>query len=263
MPAPVNTVVSLTLAAAPLLTLLLAAWVVGRGVEQAAPSVGLSRVAIADLTIALVMTTVVSARVLAIVPTWRGVITNPLDLLRFTGSGQLSPLGGALGAALGLLIFTRRRALPLLRTADLYGLMLPLGIAVHSGGCLLRGDCYGAVAPAPFGIVFPGFELPRYPVGLYAAALALFAYAGLAWFAQRKPPPGAVSIAALASLAVMYAGLAPLGSAGAPGVFEGPAAFFIAIALTGTLIVQIGWLVSLRRPATFASSEDAASRRPG
>ena len=247
MPAPVATVLSLTLNAAPLLTLLLAAWVVGRGAERLSSAAGLSRVVIADLTTKVVIAALVSARIIAVVPAWRSLVTNPLDLLRFTGSGQLSPLGGALGAILGLLVFTRLQRLPFLRTADLYGRVLPLGVAVYSGGCLLRSDCYGRVAPAPFGIVFPGFELPHYPVELYTAAVALFVYAGVGWFAQRQPMPGSVALTAIAALAATYALLTPLRLDGTPGLLDGQGAIVVAIALVATFVAQIVWLLTAHR----------------
>ena len=107
-------VMSLILAASPFLTLMLAAGVVGRGAERAAAHAGLSRAAIGELTTAILVVALVFARLFAVAPAWRGITANPLDLLRFTGSGQLSPLGGVVGAGLGLLVFTRRRGLPLL-----------------------------------------------------------------------------------------------------------------------------------------------------
>ena len=262
MPAPVTTLMSLALAAAPLLTLLLAAWVVGRGAEQVAPRAGFSRVVIADLTTMVLITALVSARIVAVAPSWRSVVTNPLDVLRFTGSGQLSLLGGALGASLGLFVFTRRRKLPLLRTADLYGLVLPLGMAMHSGGCVLRSDCYGRVAPAPFGIVFPGFELPHYPVELYVAALALFVYAGVGWFAQRQPAPGFVALAAVTALAAVQALLTPLRFGGTPGLL-GTHAVVVALALVVTVVAQLAWVATVHRSRSVAGDASASSLGEG
>ena len=259
MPAPVATFMSLILAAAPLLTLLLAAWVVGRGAERLASAAGFSRVVIADLTTRVVITALVSARIIAVVPAWRGVVTNPLDLLRFTGSGQLSLFGGALGAGLGLLVFTRLQKVPFLRAADLYGLVLPLGVAVYSGGCLLRSDCYGRVAPAPFGIVFPGFELPHYPVELYTAALALFVYAGVGWFAQRQPMPGSVALTAIAALAATHALLTPLRLDGTPGLLDGQGIVVVAVTLVATFVAQIVWLLTAHRSRSAAGNVHPSS----
>ncbi len=255
------TVLTLALAAAPLLTLLLAAWVVGRGAERAASAGSLPRVVIADLTTPIFVTALAAARIGEVLPTWQNVATNPLDLLRFTGAGQLSPLGGVLGAGLGFLVFTRRKGLPLLRTADLYGLVLPLGIAVHSGGCLVRGDCYGRVAPAPFGIVFPGFELPHYPVGLYAAAIALFVFAFLRWFDGRRPPSGSIALVAVTAIAGSDALLAPLRLEGAPGLLDVPLAAAVAIALATLLVGQAVWIFRVHRSgAPPAAGRDPALR---
>lgn len=247
MPAPVPPVIALALAAAPLLTLLLAAWVVGRSAEGAAAGAGLSRVAIAEMTTPLFVTALVSARIVEILPTWRGVLANPLDLLRFTGAGQLSPLGGVLGAGIGLVVLGRRRGLPLPRIADVYGLALPLGMAVYHGGCVARNDCYGRVAPPPLGIVFPGLELPHYPVGLYAAAAALFVYAGLQSLARRRPAPGSVGLTAVIAMAASYALLAPLRFDGASGFLDAQQAAAVLFALIALVVVQLTWLVKVNR----------------
>lgn len=244
MPVPVPAVTSLALAAAPLLTVLLAAWVVGRGAERAAAIVGLPSMAIVDLTTPLFVTALVSARVVEALPAWRSLLANPLDLLRFTGAGQLWPLGGILGASIGVVVFGRRKSLPLLRTADVYGLALPLGMTAYHGGCLARNDCCGRVAPAPFGIVFPGFELPHYPVGFYAAAAALFVYAGLQWLARRQPAPGSVALGAVTALAGSYALLAPLRRDDTPGVFDGALVIVVIVAL---LVAQTAWLFKVTR----------------
>lgn len=247
MPVAVPAVMSLALAAAPLFTVLLAAWVVGRGAERAAASIGLPRVVIAELTTPLFVTALVSARIVEVLPMWRGMLTNPLDLLRFTGAGQLSPLGGVLGASIGFVVFGRRKGLSLLRTADVYGLALPLGMAVYHGGCLARNDCYGRVAPPPLGIVFPGLELPHYPVGLYAAAAALFVYAGLQWFAHHQPAPGSAAMIAVTTMAGSYALLAPLRLDGAPGFFDVQQSAAVAVAVAALVVAQLMWLVKLNR----------------
>lgn len=255
MPGSLNAVLGLTLAAAPLLTLLSAAWVVGRAIERATPFAGLPPAAIADLTAPVFISALVMARIVQILPAWRSVAANPLDLLRFTGAGQLSPLGGLLGASLGFFVFTRRYGLPLVRTADLYGLVLPLGFAVYDGGCLVRGDCYGRVAPAPFGIIFPGFEFPHYPVGLYAAALALLLYGGLIVLAQRRPAPGSVAVAAVIGLAGSVALLAPLRLETPATLLDGQQVMLVTLALVALLFTQLRWLRTWRRLSPLGSAQ--------
>lgn len=235
-------------AAAPFLTLVLAAWVVGRAATEGARFAGLPRVAISGLTAPVFVSAVVIARVTEILPTWRNVVANPLDILRFTGAGQLSPLGGLFGALVGFAIFAHRLRLPLLPAADLYAGVLPLGLAVYNLGCLVRGDCYGRVAPAPFGIVFPGFEFPHYPVALYAAALALFIYAFLRWFARRRPAPGSVLLACVTAVAASSALLAPLRLESTFELMDEQLAPVIAVSLGVLLIAQVSWVVRAYRP---------------
>jgi len=194
--------------AAPVLILLLAACIVGRFAERAAPRFNVSRTVIADLTPALAVVAIVAARLTTAVPHWRMVMAHPLDLLRV--NGQLPLLGGVIGVVVGLGILTRRSRLPVCRIADAYGAAVPLGFAVQGLGCLLRDDCYGRAAPPPLGIVFPGLREPRYPVALYAAAAALFCYVGLRWVSGRRPPPGTVALAAVAALAAGEGLFAPL-----------------------------------------------------
>lgn len=208
MPSWLALVVLLLRRGAPIISLLLAAWVVGRAAERAASRFGLPRPEIAALTPALVVTALASARLTAVAPHWRVVVAHPLDLLRVTDG--LSLLGGVVGVVGGLVVFSRRTQLPLVGVADLYGVAMPLGVAVYSAGCLLRDDCYGRVAAPPLGIRFPGLEAPRYPVDLYAAAAALMVSGALAWVARRRPAPGILALAAVASLGAVQVLLAPL-----------------------------------------------------
>ena len=145
------------------------------------------------------MSALVVARLAAVLPHWRITAAHPLDLLRVTDG--LSLPGGVAGALGGLVVFAWRARLPIPAVADLYGMVLPLGVAAHGVGCLLRDDCYGRAAPPPFGIVFPGLRTPRYPVELYAAALALLAYGGLHLLRQRRLPVGGLAAGAIAMLA--------------------------------------------------------------
>lgn len=231
---------------APLLSLVLAGWVVGRFAERTAPRLGMARSAIAGLTPGLVVAAIVSARLLAMLPHWRVVAANPLDLVR--ASGPFSFWGGAAGAVVALLVLGWRAHLPVRRVADTYGAVLPLGFAVHGLACLARGDCYGRTAPPPLGIVFPGLIAPRYPVELYAAALALLTYAGLQWLVRRQPAPGTVALAAVAVLAMNRAVLDPLRLDAEAGFVDGDFLAMLGVAALALVLLQVRLLRSSRRP---------------
>ncbi len=202
---PLGTLIAILARGAPFLTLLAAAWAVSRAAERVAPGFGLSRAAVAGLSPTLVVAAIGGGRLAVLLPHWRMSLAFPLDLLRVTD--RLSLLGGIAGGVLGLVIFGRRARLPLPRLADAYGTALPLGVAVYGLGCLVRDNCYGRVAPAPFGIIFPGMHVPRYPVELYAAAAALLAFAVVLWARSWRPAAGTVAFLSLALLAGSQAAL--------------------------------------------------------
>lgn len=196
----VGAVASLAVRAAPLLTFVAAAWVIGRVAQRDAPRFGLPRPAVAVMTSSLAITALVAARIAYVAPHWSMIVAHPLDLLRVTDG--LSLPGGLLGAVGAVAFFGRRAHLPIARVADLYGTALPLGVAIYGLGCLLRDDCFGRAAPPPFGIVFPGLQMARYPVELYAAAIALLIWAGLQTARAWIRVPGTLALLAIASLAV-------------------------------------------------------------
>lgn len=247
-------VVALVFGAGPFLILLAAAWVVGSAAERAAPNFGLSRPAVAELTPVLVVVAIAGARLAALLPHWQVTVAHPLDLLRVTD--HLSLVGGAIAGLGALVVFARRAHLPLRSVADLYGAALPLGVAVHGLGCVLRSDCYGRAAPPPFGIVFPGLETARYPVELYAAAAALVTYAVLQRL-RRRCAPGAVALTALTSLAATRAGLDVLRLRAEDSLPSGDQLMSLAAAATGGLLL-LAVLVRHRwrpqpRPTVIAS----------
>lgn len=248
MSADLETVVVLLRRGGPLLSVLLAAWIVGRTAERSALRFGLPRPEIAALTPALAMTAIVAARVVAVVPHWRVVAAHPLDLLRITD--QLSLVGGVAGTVAGLFVLARRAQLPLLPVADLYGMAMPLGVAAYGASCLLRDDCYGRVAAPPLGIVFPGLEAPRYPVGLYTAAAAFFAAGTLAWMSRHCSAPGVVALGAIALLGAIRVLLAPLRLDAESTLLGADQLITLAVTAIALVVLQIVALRWRRREGT-------------
>lgn len=212
-------------------------WLIGRAAERLAPRFGVPRPAIAAWTPLLVVVTVVSARLVAMLPHWRAIATHPLDLLRI--SEQLSIWGGVVGVFSSLIVLCWRARLPFWRVADTFGGAVPLGFAVHGLACLVRDDCYGRAAPPPFGIVFPGLQTARYPVALYAAALALLAYAALRRLGERRPMPGTVALTAIVAIAGGRALLAPLRLDAAAGYVDRDFVTSLGLASLALVLLQI------------------------
>ncbi len=230
---------------APLLSLLLAGWTMSRIAERTAPRFGPNRSAIADVTPALLVITVVSARLTTVAPHWRLALAHPLDLVRL--NGQLSFFGGAVGAVVAMIILAWRAHLPVWRVADVYAVALPLGFAVYGLGCLLRDDCYGRTARPPFGIVFPGHQVPRYPVELYAAAAALITYAGLQWLDRWRPAPGTVALATITALGTSRALLDTLRLDADATLLNSDQVASLTLAALALIVLQIRLLWSVGR----------------
>lgn len=144
---------------------------------------GMDADALADVTFWVGIGAVVGGRLAHLLPAATLYVSNARDLLLInTGMNLYGALGG--GFLVGALL-TRRRGLPLGVVADLYGLFLPLAIAVVRFSCLIDNSCYGRQAPPPFGILFPTLSQPRLPSDLYEGLLTLLLFAVLLWLSER------------------------------------------------------------------------------
>lgn len=115
---------------------------------------------------------VIAGRLVWLASTAQPQLTDPIDFVRAnTGIDMLS---AAWVFALSSLWFGRSHAS---RLGEYAGWALLLGPAAYAAGCLLRRDCAGHTAPAPFGMSFEGYSELRLPIGLYEALALAFALA--------------------------------------------------------------------------------------
>ncbi len=99
---------------------------------------------------------------------------NPGEILK-VWRGGMSFHGGMLGVVFSTLLFTRRRALPLLRMADYLACAAPIGLFFGRIANFINGELFGRVTDSSWGVVFPyGGSEPRHPSQLYEAALEGF-----------------------------------------------------------------------------------------
>ena len=197
--------VSLLRAGSDLLILVAAYWLVVELAKRRAPEEGLTTEAVAASELRLALGALIGARLVYVLPAWPMYLRYPLDLVRVQSG--LSFYGGVAGAlAVGGWLAWRGR-LPLARTADLFAPYVAIGIAFDRVGCVVRGDCFGAVAPLPLGVVFPGLTQPRYPAELYEALLALALFALLLLRRERRGFSGELGLAFLVGYPVLRAGV--------------------------------------------------------
>ncbi|MFY7778663.1 MAG: prolipoprotein diacylglyceryl transferase [Elstera sp.] len=86
--------------------------------------------------------------------------------------GGMAFHGGALGVIIALILFARRRKIPLLPFGDLLVGVVPIGLGLGRIANFLNGELWGRVTDVSWGMVFPtGGPEPRHPSQLYQACL--------------------------------------------------------------------------------------------
>lgn len=173
---------------ADLLALLVAYYGVSRLAVRWGARAGQDAASLADLAFWVAVGALIGARLAQVSPSLVRYLQRPLDLVRI--GGGLYYYGGLAGGILAGILYARRRRLGFWPAADVFGLFAPLLVVVARFACLVNNTCYGAQAPPPLGVVFPGLTRPRYPSDLYEGLLALALFGLLLLMAQRRPRPG-------------------------------------------------------------------------
>ena len=169
---------------------------------------GLGTEAVMDAGPWILAGTLVGARMLYVTSYWHEEFAGKpiLNLLKFR-SGGLVFYGGLGGAALALIVYVRRKKLPLWRMADAFAPSIALGYAIGRVGCLMTGCCFGTTCSLPWAIHFPlghtTYPHGVHPTQLYESALSLALYAGLAWLHKRKRFDGQVFAVYLFGYAIL------------------------------------------------------------
>ena len=129
--------------------------------------------------------------------------------------GGLSFYGGLVGALIALVVFARRRGLPLLRVLDVAAPGAAIGQAIGHIGCLIGGDSYGIPTSVPWAVIYRNTNamapqgVPLHPTQAYEAILLAALFAGL-WLGRHRLErlgEGVLASAYLLGLAVIRFGL--------------------------------------------------------
>ncbi|MEX5216301.1 MAG: prolipoprotein diacylglyceryl transferase [Nitrospira sp.] len=120
-------------------------------------------------------------------------LSNPLKIF-YVWEGGMSFHGGLIGTIIALILFARRKSIPVYTIADLAAGVTPVGLGLGRIGNFINGELFGRPTDVDWCMVFPaGGPACRHPSQLYEAALEGLLLFTLLWLISRTAhPPGAV-----------------------------------------------------------------------
>lgn len=114
-------------------------------------------------------------------------LQHPLEIFA-TWQGGMSFHGGALGSAIALAIYSKRKGLNFWKIMDTYTVTAAIGVGFGRIGNFINGELFGRVTDVPWAMVFPyGGPLPRHPSQLYEAFLEGVVIFIVLWSLKEKP----------------------------------------------------------------------------
>jgi phosphatidylglycerol---prolipoprotein diacylglyceryl transferase len=120
---------------------------------------------------------------------------HPLEIVQLWNGG-MSFHGGFTGCVVAVVLFARKRGIPILSLGDLTCAVGPIGLFLGRIANFINGELWGRPSDVPWAMVFPGGgPLPRHPSQLYEAGLeglALFAVLAILIRAGALRRPGLI-----------------------------------------------------------------------
>lgn len=151
--------------------------------QRLAAIVGIAPQHVWNLSILVLCTSLIAARLLLVAFNWRDLLVHPMWML---GLAMIhNPLLAGAGALAGLVaawIYARRMKLPLLITADVLAAPVALALAFEQVGALLAGSGYGIAASVPWAVTYTSPLAARWsgaPLGIAVHPVQAYAAIGL------------------------------------------------------------------------------------
>jgi phosphatidylglycerol:prolipoprotein diacylglycerol transferase len=111
--------------------------------------------------------------------------------------GGMSFHGGLIGVILALVLWTIRHRAPLWNVADCLALVTPVGLFLGRIANFINAELVGRPTALPWGMMFPGDNVPRHPSQLYEALLEGPLLLFVLWAVHNRKRPRDGRIAAL------------------------------------------------------------------
>lgn len=160
-----------------------------------------------DLSVLILIFSLIGARFTYVVTHWGEYRDHPLDAIspiQHTGKigiEGLVLLGGVIAAFITIWVYARRKGKPYFAVTDLLVPSALLGVAIGRLGCFFNGCCFGLPTDLPWCVHFPTGSLAAYvfpnqcvhPTQLYETGYALIIFATLLLYDRRPRPTGRIT----------------------------------------------------------------------
>jgi phosphatidylglycerol---prolipoprotein diacylglyceryl transferase len=160
-----------------------------------------------DLSVLILIFSLVGARATYVVTHWDEYRDHPLDAIspiQHTGKigiEGLVLLGGVIAAFITIWVYARRKGKSYFTVTDLLVPSALLGIAIGRLGCFFNGCCFGLPSAVPWCVHFPAGSLASYvfpgqcvhPTQLYETGYALLIFAAILLYDRRPKPTGRIT----------------------------------------------------------------------
>lgn len=150
---------------------------------------GMNAESISAFTLYILISGIVSARLLYVVLNWSDFAAHPLEIIKLNHGGLIW-FGGFIGALVFGIFFLRSKQLPVLGVLDLCAPYVALAQAIGRIGCFFNGCCYGK--PFPHGIYFPLHGETLFPSQILDSFTLLAVFVILRTLSLRTLRPGQV-----------------------------------------------------------------------
>ena len=162
---------------------------------------GLPEQKVFDLSLYILASAILGAKLLLVIVEWRHYTEHPADLVDVLRSGGVFYGGLICATAVGIW-YMRRHRLPAWKVADMGAPCIALGEAIGRWGCFAAGCCYGKPTSGPFGVTFTDpfahdavgtpLGVPLHPTQIYLSLNAFIIFLVLQWAYRRKTFDGEV-----------------------------------------------------------------------
>src|SRR5580765_7704285 len=162
---------------------------------------GLPDQKILDLSLYILASAILGAKLMLILVEWRRYTTHPADLIEVLRSGGVF-YGGLICASVVGIGYLRKHDLPAWKVADMGAPAIALGEAIGRWGCFAAGCCYGKPSDGPFAArvtdpfahqaVGTPLDTPLHPTQIYLSINSFLIFLVLQWAYRRKTFDGEV-----------------------------------------------------------------------